>query len=161
MQGYGGKLPNGEVSHEFALNLNPANPYVHMVEGVVQAYKSSLAAVQLWGPTNFAPIIRQVSRFAEQSQKDPSKHGHQYFVLLILTDGAISDTGPAIDAIVAAAKLPMSIIIIGVGGADFTTMEMLDGDDGHLKDSRHNVAQRDIVQFVPFRKCVACTALFD
>jgi hypothetical protein len=36
--GYGGKLPNGEVSHEFALNLNPANPYVAGVEGIVAAY---------------------------------------------------------------------------------------------------------------------------
>ena len=50
------------------------------------------------------------------------------------------------------AKMPMSIIIVGVGGADFSTMELLDGDDGHLKDSRQNVSQRDIVQFVPFRK---------
>lgn len=123
-----------------------------MVEGVVQAYKSSLNAVQLWGPTNFAPIIQQVAGFAAKSQADASKQGKEYFVLLILTDGAISDTGATINAIVAAAKLPMSIIIIGVGGADFSTMEMLDGDDGHLKDSRHNTAQRDIVQFVPFRK---------
>jgi hypothetical protein len=48
----------------------------------------------------------------------------------------------------------MSIIIVGVGSADFSTMELLDGDDGML---RHNgaVAQRDIVQFVPFREAMA------
>ena len=34
--------------------------------------------------------------------------------------------------------------------ADFTNMEILDGDDGLLKDQHGNVAKRDIVQFVPF-----------
>lgn len=33
-------------------------------------------------------------------------------------------------AVVAASALPMSIIIVGVGGADFAMMEELDSDDG-------------------------------
>lgn len=33
-------------------------------------------------------------------------------------------------AIISAAYLPMSIIIVGIGDADFTNMEILDGDDG-------------------------------
>jgi len=45
----------------------------------------------------------------------------------------------------------MSIIIIGVGDADFTEMQMLDGDDGVLKAPNGTPVQRDIVQFVPFR----------
>ena len=43
----------------------------------------------------------------------------------------------------------MSIIIIGVGNADFGLMEQLDGDDAALKNSRGIRAERDIVQFVP------------
>ena len=45
----------------------------------------------------------------------------------------------------------MSIVIVGVGAADFSSMDALDGDDGALT-SRGSVARRDIVQFVPFRK---------
>lgn len=45
----------------------------------------------------------------------------------------------------------MSIIIIGVGDADFTEMQMLDGDDGVLKAPNGQPVHRDIVQFVPFR----------
>ena len=48
----------------------------------------------------------------------------------------------------------MSIIIVGVGSADFSTMELLDGDDGMLC-CNGSVAQRDIVQFVPFREATA------
>lgn len=54
-------------------------------------------------------------------------------------------------AIVEASRLPMSIIIVGVGGADFSAMEFLDSDDKLLSSPRGDVASRDIVQFVPFR----------
>jgi hypothetical protein len=40
-----------------------------------------------------------------------------------------------IDSIIAASTLPISIIIVGVGDADFTNMETLDNDDGILSDS--------------------------
>lgn len=56
------------------------------------------------------------------------------------------------NAIVNASRLPMSIIIVGVGGADFTAMEFLDGDDGQLRSLSGEPAMRDIVQFVPFRQ---------
>ena len=75
-----------------------------------------------------------------------------YFVLLMLTDGAISDMDATLSAIVYASTLPMSIIIVGVGGADFTAMGVLDGDDGVLKCRGGGQARRDIVQFVPFRE---------
>ena len=55
------------------------------------------------------------------------------------------------DAIVLASTLPMSIIIVGVGQADFTAMNILDGDDGVLMGKHGQAVQRDIVQFVPFR----------
>jgi hypothetical protein len=47
--------------------------------------------------------------------------------------------------------LPISIIIVGVGNADFDNMETLDGDTA-LYSSNNQKATRDIVQFVPFRK---------
>lgn len=49
-----------------------------------------------------------------------------------------------------ASKLPMSIIIVGVGPAEFDAMVELDGDDVRVS-SRGKYAERDIVQFVPFR----------
>lgn len=47
-------------------------------------------------------------------------------------------------------ELPLSLIIVGVGNAEFTNMERLDGDSG-LYSSNGKKAMRDIVQFVPFR----------
>lgn len=73
-------------------------------------------------------------------------------MLLIITDGVITDLDETRQAIVSAAKLPMSIIIVGVGGADFSAMEFLDGDGGALRSPSGEAAIRDIVQFVPFRQ---------
>mmetsp|Transcript_35689 Transcript_35689/g.44270 ORF Transcript_35689/g.44270 Transcript_35689/m.44270 type:complete len:167 (-) Transcript_35689:1018-1518(-) len=71
---------------------------------------------------------------------------------MILTDGIINDLDETIAMIVHASHLPMSIIIVGVGSADFSTMEALDSDERLLRDRNGNVACRDIVQFVPFSK---------
>ena len=51
---------------------------------------------------------------------------------MILTDGIISDMEKTIDQIVRGADLPLSIVIVGVGNADFTSMDVLDADDKPL-----------------------------
>lgn len=55
-----------------------------------------------------------------------------------------------LDLVVQASNLPLSIIIVGVGNANFDNMNRLDGDNG-LYNSKGVQAARDIVQFVPFR----------
>ncbi|XP_043563692.1 copine-9-like [Chiloscyllium punctatum] len=147
--GFGAKLPpDGKVSHEFPLNADPENPNCNGIDGVLEGYYQSLRRVQLYGPTNFAPVINQVARCAA-----PVTDGSQYFVLLIITDGVISDMVQTKEAIVNASILPMSIIIVGVGPAEFDAMEELDGDEVRIS-SRGRIAERDIVQFVPFRDYV-------
>lgn len=144
--GFGAKIPpNGVVSHEFFVNLSP-NPFCAGVEGVIQAYRRCLQAIELHGPTNFAPVIQHVTQFASANT-----NGEHYFILLILTDGEITDMAKTKQAIIAASRFPMSIIIVGIGEADFSSMEELDGDNGLLTQNRET-AVRDIVQFVPLRE---------
>uniref|UniRef100_A0A7N5ZST0 C2 domain-containing protein n=1 Tax=Anabas testudineus TaxID=64144 RepID=A0A7N5ZST0_ANATE len=148
--GFGAQVPpTWQVSHEFPINFNPANPFCEGIEGVVHAYRQCLPQLKLWGPTNFSPVINHVACFARQAiQQNMASH---YFVLLIITDGVITDMDQTRTAIVAASRLPMSIIIVGVGGADFSAMEFLDSDDRLLHSPTGDLASRDIVQFVPFR----------
>ena len=68
--GFGAKI-GGHVSHEFALDGNPSNPYCVGIQGVVEAYQTALRSVELWGPTNFAPIINHVARFAAEAKRNP------------------------------------------------------------------------------------------
>ncbi|KAJ7999609.1 hypothetical protein DPEC_G00196180 [Dallia pectoralis] len=144
--GFGAKLPpDGKISHAFPMNFSGENPNCVGIEGVLEAYFQSLRTVQLYGPTNFAPVINQVARCAADVTD-----GSQYFVLLMITDGVISDMVQTKEAVVNAAALPMSIIIVGVGPAEFDAMEELDGDVVRVS-SKGRIAERDIVQFVPFR----------
>ena len=56
-----------------------------------------------------------------------------------------------IDEIVKGSELPLAIIIVGVGDADFSSMEQLDGDEEALySQSLRKYMAADIVQFVPY-----------
>ena len=76
----------------------------------------------------------------------------KYQVLKLLTDGMIDDMDYTIDQLVEGSFLPLSIIIIGVGKADFSMMTELDSDEKTLVDSNKRKSVRDLVQFVPFLK---------
>ncbi|XP_074510529.1 copine-4 [Sebastes fasciatus] len=148
--GFGAQIPpDSKVSHDFAVNFNEENPECAGIQGVVEAYQACLPKLQLYGPTNIAPIIQKVANSA--SQEVHTKEAMQYFILLILTDGVITDMADTREAIVQASHLPMSVIIVGIGNADFSDMQMLDGDDGILRSPKGEPVLRDIVQFVPFR----------
>ena len=70
----------------------------------------------------------------------------KYAVLLLLTDGSINDMEETKELIVELSKKACSIIIIGVGTADFTDMiDELDSPDGLLQDEKENQCVRDIV----------------
>lgn len=45
-------------------NGNMENPYCNGIEGILEAYHQSLRTVQLYGPTNFAPVVNHVARWA-------------------------------------------------------------------------------------------------
>uniref|UniRef100_A0A670YS05 Copine 7 n=1 Tax=Pseudonaja textilis TaxID=8673 RepID=A0A670YS05_PSETE len=142
--GFGARIP---PNYEIPLNLPLSSPGI---QGVVESYQSCLPKIQLYGPTNVAPIITKVAKVAANEEK--TQEASQYFILLILTDGVVTDMADTREAIVRASYLPMSIIIVGVGNADFTDMQILDGDDGILRSPKGEPVMRDIVQFVPFRE---------
>ena len=72
---------------------------------------------------------------------------------MILTNGGIQDVEETIDEIVKGSSLPLSIIIVGLGQEDFSSMIRLDGDTEALYSQRYNkYVDNDMVQFVPYRK---------
>ncbi|CAH2038528.1 unnamed protein product [Thlaspi arvense] len=148
--GFGGRTADGSVSHAFNLNGASYGDEVAGVEGIMTAYASALRNVALAGPTLFTHVVDKAAHIASQSL---SQNNPKYFVLLIITDGVLTDMASTIDALVRASDLPLSILIVGVGNADFKQMEFLDADNGRrLESSTGRIATRDIVQFVPMRE---------
>ncbi|KAL0464035.1 UNVERIFIED_CONTAM: protein BONZAI 1 [Sesamum latifolium] len=147
--GFGARPIDGPVSHCFNLNGSSSYCEVEGIHGIMMAYTSALFNVSLAGPTLFGHVVTNAAQIASASV---AKNERKYFVLLIITDGVITDLQETKDAFVMASDLPLSILIVGVGGADFKEMEILDADKGdRLESSTGRVASRDIVQFVPFR----------
>eukprot|EP01117_Protostelium_nocturnum_P007480 TRINITY_DN2673_c1_g1_i1.p2 TRINITY_DN2673_c1_g1~~TRINITY_DN2673_c1_g1_i1.p2 ORF type:complete len:523 (-),score=201.66 TRINITY_DN2673_c1_g1_i1:2011-3579(-) len=137
--GFGGSFQPAGTSHCFNLNLTNS-PYLPGIDGVLMAYRESFKRVSLSGPTYFNQVLTEVNRVAASSPK-----GSKYHILLIITDGVINDQEATIKTLRLTANLPISVIIVGVGSANFDSMDQLDDDDGKLG------LPRDCVQFVPFR----------
>ncbi|WZZ00380.1 hypothetical protein YC2023_072708 [Brassica napus] len=147
--GFGARPIDSPVSHCFNLNGSSSYSEVDGIQGIMTSYTSALFNVSLAGPTLFGPVINSAAMIASQSLAQGSR---RYYVLLIITDGVITDLQETKDALVSASDLPLSILIVGVGGADFKEMEILDADRGErLESSSGRVASRDIVQFVALR----------
>jgi hypothetical protein len=140
----GAKSP---VSHCFALSGNPSEIEACGVEHLMVLYQKALANLELSGPTYFGQLIEESCKLAANFKGEGS---NTYTTLLIITDGEIHDMDRTVDLIVQASALPLSVVIVGVGNADFSNMNRLDGDNG-LYNSKGVAATRDIVQFVPFR----------
>jgi hypothetical protein len=114
------------------------------VPGILAAYRQALNNVGLSGPTCFAPVINSACDLAQATLRDPPGSPARYFILLIITDGAIMDMDQTLNAVVRASRLPLSLIIVGVGSADFDSMVALDADGGPLRGSA-GIAARECV----------------
>ncbi|XP_035770192.1 copine-8-like [Neolamprologus brichardi] len=149
----GGTQINFTVAIDFtASNGNPSQPTSlhYMSPYQLNDYAMALRAVgeiiQDYDSDKMFPhIISLRTRYASAVTD-----GSQYFILLIISDGVITDMAQTKESIVNASSLPMSIIIVGVGPAEFDEMIELDGDEERIS-SQGRYAERDIVQFVPFR----------
>ena len=142
--------PTNSVSHCFNVNFKQ-DPMIKGIENIILAYRQSLSKVTFAYPTLFSPVIEKVIQEIKYDLTNNREENH-YYILLILTDGCINDMQQTRDKIVEASYLPMSIIIVGIGKADFTLMDQLDGDEEPVVNSRGEPWKRDIVQFVEFEK---------
>jgi len=128
------KMPNGAFSGvQHCFPVYGGGVEVQGIDGIMKAYIDCIQNVALSGPTLFTPLIDTAAGIARAANCSQAKQ--KYSVLLILTDGEITDMEATKGAIVRASTAPMSIIIIGVGPADFSSMQELDGDGGMLRSA--------------------------
>ena len=76
--------------------------------------------IALDGPTSFAPLIDEAARQALAAEPGT------FTLLVIITDGAVTEPGPSRDAIVAACRAPLGIIAVGVGDGPWDQMTEFD-----------------------------------
>lgn len=109
------------------------------VEDLNKAYLDSLSKITLYGPTSFAPAINKA---IESARSD-----YRHKILVILADGEVNTPEVTLGAIADASNYPISIVTIGIGDADFKTMEKWDD----LKKGR----KFDNFQFVEYKSSMS------
>mmetsp|Transcript_29570 Transcript_29570/g.60175 ORF Transcript_29570/g.60175 Transcript_29570/m.60175 type:complete len:680 (+) Transcript_29570:384-2423(+) len=137
--GFGAKY-GGVVRHCFQVGREQE---VLGVRGILDAYKGVFRTpLVMSGPTVFTEVI-QVA--ASQAKSRQAANPLSYTILLLLTDGAVTDVEATKQALASVADAPLSIVIVGIGNADFSAMHFLDNFE------QRSGMNRDIVQFVEFR----------
>ena len=121
------------------------NDKIKGIENVIKEYKRTLQEVILSGGTYFAPVIETIN---EKISKNNNKLN--YNILLIISDGYVDDIQDIINNIIESAKIPLSIVIIGIGEDVTEDMKRLNGENGKLRDSKGKYLEKDIVQYVHF-----------
>ncbi|XP_071114486.1 copine-3-like [Haliotis cracherodii] len=151
--GFGAKRTSDDNPlHCFPLRDNQSNIWVSGVKGVTEAYTNALPTLTFAGPTCVAPVIATA---ADVIRDVTVTQGNQiYHVLLILTDGVINDIDETIHRLIDTSGLPLSVIIVGVGPADFSLMEQFHTRDNRplADDHSKRTATRANVHFTALKK---------
>ncbi|XP_022293562.2 copine-9-like isoform X1 [Crassostrea virginica] len=148
--GFGAKWKHkNKVSHCFPL---VSDVFVKGIKNAISQYEEALPSLQFSGPTQLAPIIEKAAALAES--QNTSQNKQIYTVLMVITDGVINDINRTLRRLIAASHLPLSVLFIGIGPADFTLMEQFHiGMDTPLQNKKTNeVAVRANTHFVAFQK---------
>ncbi|KXS21585.1 Copine-domain-containing protein [Gonapodya prolifera JEL478] len=149
--GFGARFPDGNAPPMFPLNGNFKDSHCVGLEGLLESYRKVLTEVSFFGPTNMAPLVELVAGWAKKKVDKYRPHIlGKYSVLIILTDGEITDLKPTTAALVRASSLPMSVVVVGIGKRDveWEELEKLDADGQVLQTDRGDKAVRDVLQFV-------------
>jgi hypothetical protein len=139
--GFGAKY-GGVVRHCFQCGPTAE---AHGVAGILDAYHQTFkSGLIMSGPTVFTEVMETAAAKAMSSQEAAKSQGRQsYTILLILTDGAVTDSAATAQVLRQISNAPLSVVIVGLGDADFSSMQFL--DDVCTGDS-------DIAQFVAFNQ---------
>ena len=142
MWGFGAKY-DGEVQHIFSLCRS--SRVARGTQGVLDSYRSFFETdFTMSGPTSITDVLRAAAgrsrKFLTQTNAEM-----RYCILLILTDGCVRDLINTQQLVQSYRddNLPLSVIVVGIGRADFTEFHQWD-----LSPPEH----RGRFKFVEFRE---------
>jgi len=131
--GFGAKF-DSQVRHIFQCGHAPT---ATGIQGVLDAYRSVFESdVIMSGPTVLLSVLQKAAARAKANKvhKDSSEQ-LKYSVILILTDGVVNDLQSTREFVLKCQRLrlPLSVIVVGIGRADFTEMNQWNEQQSDLR----------------------------
>ncbi|KAM7439897.1 hypothetical protein ABFA07_010761 [Porites harrisoni] len=121
--GFGAQATSaGPLPYIFPLDRDCGQFELENIDTVIDAYWKRLEDVKLGGPTYLAPVIQQIAAYAEREVSQCSQH---YTIGLVIVDGIINDLESLTSTLIEVGNLALSIVVAGVGPADFRLMDEL------------------------------------
>lgn len=160
MYGFGARFPIIGVNDtkDFFFLQTPGLICATSAAEACKIYESAFEYTELSGPCHLSPAIKSTADWVRGVMTIDKLF---YGVLIIITDGEVKDMDQTIQAIIEAAELPMSVILIGVGNANFDDLSRLDGNKEKLRSNANVSPSRDIVTFVPYKTIPNITLLSE
>ncbi|XP_045196055.2 nicotinic receptor-associated protein 1-like isoform X4 [Mercenaria mercenaria] len=150
--GFGARVDNSnKVSHCFPLSNDWDNVHVNGIFSAINLYKNAVKKIRFAGPSKLKPMLAMAESMAV---REPSQDSQAYHVLIIVTDGIINDFDDVMERLISISHLPLSVIFVGVGPADFYLMEMFSHHKVGLLTCQETkmCSTRKHTHFVSFRR---------
>mmetsp|Transcript_14177 Transcript_14177/g.20248 ORF Transcript_14177/g.20248 Transcript_14177/m.20248 type:complete len:579 (-) Transcript_14177:199-1935(-) len=135
--GFGCKFGDDTVRHIFRVGKHAEACGIVGNDGVLSAYQNVWSYnMTMSGPTNIIPVLQAAaSRSTKYCDEELIA---KYCIILILTDGIMQDMNSTINHIYSYSQLPMSIVLIGIGRADFSAFDEIHKLQDNEKSWRNN-----------------------
>ena len=98
------------------MNGNIFMPEQKGIWGLMDAYEKGMRSIQPHGPSAHAEVIKFAAEFS--AAEEVTQDNQFYTMLMIISRGEVVDMKSTTNAIIEAAHLPLSIVIVAVGEAD-------------------------------------------
>jgi len=135
--GFGAKY-EGIIRHCFQCGEKAA---VDGVNEILEAYRQTFqSGLTMSRPTDITEVLKNASILSRNRQEEAENNGKQAFtILLILTDGVVTDIQKTIRTLQSIYDSPMLMVIVGIGNAYFTSIRNLDNmsEECNLNDISH------------------------
>lgn len=155
LYGYGAdtRFPNadGETWNNKISNFFPCSGDLEIsrtdLKDVLKDYRKTLGHCQLCSPAVFAPCLEFIiPRIEANLEKNPDN----YTTVVFLANESDKGMAKTLDWMVKASNLPLSILILGIGDADFSEFGIFTKDTRKLIGSNLEHIKRDFVNFMKF-----------
>lgn len=119
----------------YVFSFEPGDKPMDSFEALTERYKEIAREAIFSGPSSLAPIIRQ----SILKVREAAAYGKPMFhILVVLTDGIVTDRLDTEFAIQEASNYPLSIIAVGLGDGPFSTMIKYDDKLRRRKFDNYN-----------------------
>ena len=146
--GFGGELDSekyNQTANFFPLSGDPGFTGCFKTKGILDLYSGAKGLVKPISASQLAPVLQNISKKVRSCYLEGEL---DYTILVILTASEVPDLYQTANALNQSSKLPMSIVVVGLGKSRFESMKILEVGAGEVQERYNYYPVRENARFV-------------